>query len=115
MILLPVDEAAAFDALSILWVKKEKGLAVEVETKQIEDAIQKAVGPKLYTEVTRSPEFGSLLILNGRIFDLVEQAHQNTVSAKEVAEVNDWRYTTKRDLQRRFFNTALVETKSHDL
>lgn len=107
MILFPLQEAELCDRYSILLIKQERGLNVGAEIQ----SFKASVGDHL-NEAIASLEFRDLLEINRQIFDLVEKARRNECRASDVAFSNDRRYVVKNSLQKIWFKTPLVETKT---
>lgn len=111
MILIPVDEAAAFDALSIVGVKWARGMgspeALSVIWKQLENQ-RINVG-----EVVNSKEYAALYEANDYCFTAVDMATRDEIPASAVDAANQIRYAAKRALQQRFWPShPLTEVKS---
>ena len=114
MINLPVDEAYAFDYLSILKIKSDVNPQNEAMragyqaclaalTSQLQDRI---------AEILASPEYANLLEANRLTFNAVDDARcGGPVTAKQVDDCNMQRFYCKVALQQRFFGAPLVETK----
>lgn len=108
---LPVDAAYAYDYLAILYVKLERGLEVKEEVTRVETALSGQHAN--YREVLASEAFLRLRDANAQVFDIIERAHRNEVSARQVQLVNMKRFTAKRRLQEEFWPmTVLNETKT---
>jgi hypothetical protein len=112
MINLQVDEAYAFDYLTILEVKKDlfpdspKIIGYENCYKFLSDQLPN------FNDIVNSKEYRSLYESNKITFDLVDKARNNlNVTAKEVDDANMDRFYCKQALQKAFFSTALVESK----
>lgn len=115
MIMMPTDEAAAFDALAIAEVKVSKGLPrAALEYDRLRYALAAALGD-VASRIIDSPEYATLRLQNAIVFDLVELASRNKVSAKAVYDANAARYAAKRRLQAIYFMDGLLEVKSCDL
>jgi hypothetical protein len=135
MIRVPVDEAYAFDMLSILRVKNEHVLTdagVDAHDR-LANAIRDEVGGELFTAIIASPEYTALVRINSALFDALEMLKRtdkhfeaatdgewppkHTIgewpgAASEVDQMVYRRYLCKRALQQRFFPTvALTERK----
>lgn len=109
MISIFVDEAYAYDYLSILSVK---GNAWEYHDK-IYDMIASQVGDELHKKIIASEEYVNLMAANKNTFQAVEFARKGEISAKEVDKRNMERYTCKVALQNKFFpNNTILETKT---
>jgi hypothetical protein len=112
MINLEVDEAYAFDYLSILQVKndlfpsKYKMEAYErcsaFLNKQLEN----------FNLIINSEEYKNLYKINKVTFDLVDKVRNNEpITAKSVDDANMERYYCKLALQKKYFSNELVEQK----
>lgn len=115
MILLPVDEAYAYDYLAILYVKQEHGLPVGGELWELRRHLmaQEENGHVPVLLVESSPEFERMLEANRTVYDLVEEACQDKCKASKVQKANRERYLAKVALQRRFWpDTPLSESKT---
>ena len=113
MINLPVDEAAAFDAMAILMVKQQRRLSVIHEMVALEKSIRAQIGPKFTDEVILSCEFADLVKANRKTFDMVAMASKDECRASEVDAANQSRYAAKRALQERFWpSNPLTEVKA---
>lgn len=112
MVILKMDEAAAFDALSILYVKEQRlKRDMSQEIGAAKGLLTYQLGYDLYIEVTTSEEFEKLMNINEKIFDLVDKAQRDEVLASAVVEANNLRYQQKRIIQDRFFGQTLSEVK----
>lgn len=113
MINLLVDEAYAFDYLSILQVKHAKDINDDLKAKAYSDCfdfILNQIGKRMY-EIYGSDEYAKLYNANMMTFDAVDRAKSNSILASEVDALNYHRYICKKALQNKFFNNNLIETK----
>ena len=110
MINLLVDEAYAFDFLSILFIKRNKDSNSYKNWKECENYIKKQL-PEKFEEIMDSKEFNNLLNSNIKTFDAVELAKKDLVLASYVDNCNYERYLCKKDLQYKFFENNLNEIK----
>lgn len=111
MIFLPVDEAYAFDYLSILHIKFVKG-GITKDTFQIaEEHISRQVGDYRYLKIIGSKEYRDLVDANIETFEAVDKAKTNEVTAKYVDDCNYKRMVCKRKLHEKFFGGNLMEQK----
>ena len=114
MINLPVDEAYAFDYLSILKLKADLDPTHSGKKDAYEQcfkSLQQQIGDTIH-QILHSPEYRQLYDANRLTFDAVDKArHGGAVTAKEVDECNLLRFRCKESLQRKFFNSQLTETK----
>lgn len=112
MINLLVDEAYAFDYLSILEVKKQFNKDSDAYYDCLIN-IREQVGEVLFEEIVQSPQYADLVRTNKTVFDYVEKIRNGVqVCAKDVDDANMARYMYKKELQVRFFSTALTEKKT---
>ena len=116
MIDISVDESYAFDMLSILLVKfnKTNGESELANYSNMAQKIKGQVGEERYRTVLQSIEFESLWEENQKIFDLVDRVKKECKGddlAYRVDSSNFARYVIKKDLQRKFFNSEVKETK----
>lgn len=113
MISLPLSEAEAFDYLSILQVKVDRGMDAATRYSEIARAIEG--NGVVLEEILMSPAYWDLYRANSICFDAIERAHADTISAAEVQRINHKRFLAKRALQERFWPHApLAERKSLD-
>jgi len=114
MITISVDEAEAFDRLSILWVKQSHMMPVSQEEKRLMDQLTDQV-PKIL-EILNSDEFQELHDANLGTFRAVEKATSNSITPRELQEWNMRRFAAKQSLQTKFWPSApLSEVKSHKI
>ena len=115
MISIIVDEAYAFDYLSILEVKTTKLRKGFREFRDCEHIIMAQIGHEKFNTVRASDEYRALLQANFVVFNLVERLKTDpSVTAFEVDDGNHLRYLCKKRLQAAFFTTTLKETKTYD-
>jgi len=112
MINLEVDEAYAFDYLSILQVKNDlfpseyKMAAYEKCFLFLKEQLEN------YNSIINSEEYKNLYEINKVTFDLVNQVRNNIpITAKSVDDANMERYYCKLALQKKHFSNELVEQK----
>jgi hypothetical protein len=110
MVNLKVDEAYAFDYLSILYIKRTRSQ----ECHQIWQDCYNYLSAQLtnFLEIINSQEYLNLLDANKITFEAVEKARYDNISAKTVDEANMLRHKTKIELQKKFFNNNLKEFKT---
>lgn len=112
MILLPVDEAFAFDYLAVLYVKQANKLDVFDEVKAVENLLQLQVGER-FEDILESAEFHESYVANANVFEAIEKAHQNAILAREVQEINYQRYAAKKQIQAKYWpKNPLMERKT---
>lgn len=111
MINLKVDEAYAFDYLSILHIKKDLNESCKENWINCYYYIESQLGADRMKDIIYSQEYFNLIEANILTFKLVDKAKKNLVKAKEVQQANDLRYKRKLELQSKFFNNKLIESK----
>lgn len=112
MIDLKVDEAYAFDYLSILQIKHEQfGNKEYIECYEY---LVKQLGIDLMHRIVTSPEYYSLLDANKKVFWIIEEMRNNqySIDARMVDKMNTDRYSAKKLLQRSFFGNEVREFKT---
>lgn len=111
MINLKVDEGYALDYLSILEVKKDKIKSVK-SFNNYNDCLNFLVtqNPKVI-KIIRSKEYKKLVKINEKVFEAVDLAKENKISAKEVDLLNTERYFSKIRLQKKYFSKNVMEEK----
>ncbi|MCX8519543.1 MAG: hypothetical protein ORN21_05370 [Methylophilaceae bacterium] len=113
MINLIVDEAYAFDYLSILHIKKNNTLADSINFDNCSATIISQVGHALYKTIIASEQYNNLIKANQLVYDQIEKVRMgNKLDAKEVDDANMLRFKYKIELQKVFFNTELIEQKT---
>lgn len=112
MITLKVDEAYAFDYLSILHIKKSINASLTKSWKDCFSYLENQLGSSKMQEIIHSKEYQNMIEANQITFDAVEKARYGNITAKEVDEANMLRYKRKLELQKTFFNNNLVEQKT---
>ena len=110
MINLEVDEAYAFDYLSILFIKKNKSKDCYETWLNCYNSLSNQL--LNFLDIINSTEYNNLLEANLITFDAVEKARYSNISAKEVDEANMLRYQRKIELQNKFFPSKVKEFKS---
>jgi hypothetical protein len=110
MINLKVDEAYAFDYLSILYIKKNNSKECYNTWFDCYNSLSNQI-PNFF-EIVNSIEYNNLLEANLITFDAVEKARYGDISAKEVDDANMLRYKRKIELQNKFFTSKVKEFKS---
>lgn len=112
MIELKVDEAYAFDYLSILQIKHEQFGSNEFLS--CFEQIVKQVGIELVRKIVSSPEYGRVINANRKVFDIIEEMRQTnyTIDARMVDRMNTERYEAKKQLQKVFFGNEVTEFKT---
>lgn len=110
MINLKVDEAYAFDYLSILYIKKDKSQKCYQTWKDCYDYLSNQLIN--FIEIVNSNEYLNLLEANKITFEAVEKARYDNISAKAVDDANMLRHKRKIELQKKFFDKNLEEFKT---
>lgn len=103
MITLKVDEGYAYDYLSILRVKLNKGLIPESTVAACGEHIKSQIGDYLHFSIINSAFYDELVLLNTKTFEAVDLAKTNSINASAVNDLNYERYLAKRKLQTKFF------------
>lgn len=111
MIKLLVDEAYAFDYLSILDLKRQKSSDSYDAWINCYKYLQNQFDNDKWLSMIYSSEYKEMLKANTLTFDAVEKAKNNEVSAQYVDECNYLRYKAKQNFQKKFFSESLSELK----
>jgi hypothetical protein len=110
MINLEVDEAYAFDYLSVLALKIQS----RETQKTYQDCysfLQNQFPSEMWDKLICSKEYSAICDANRLTFDAVDKAKKGLVSAKEVDFCNYQRYLAKQVFQQTFFSSGLCEKK----
>lgn len=111
MINLNVDEAYAFDYLSILDIKKQKDSKNYKFWNHSYVFLQNQFESEKWNQMINSEEYKNMLKANQLTFDAVDKAKTNQVTAQYVDFCNYQRHIAKENFQKKFFTCALNETK----
>ena len=111
MINILVDEAYAFDYLSILEVKKQKSSISNDAWANCYIYLQNQFDNENWLYIINSKEYESMIKANELTFDAVDKAKNNEVTAEYVDLCNYQRYVAKQNFQKKFFNSELKEQK----
>jgi hypothetical protein len=111
MLTLLVDEGYAFDYLSILDVKKNIKPEIENSWFVCFLFLEQQLGKNKMQEIVNSSEYKDLIKANQTTFEAVNKAKKNLISAKEVDDLNLFRYKNKIALQNKFFTNQAAEIK----
>jgi hypothetical protein len=111
MIKISVDEAYAFDYLSILDIKLERNDAVKNIIDIIKNDLINQLGFEKFNEIIASEEYINLKHSNKLTFDAVNKAKTDEVLASFVDTCNYQRMICKKKLQDKFFDKKLSELK----
>lgn len=114
MINLYVDEAYAFDYISILEVKKSNSSRDLMNYKITCQKIKSQVGEHMFDAVMKSPLYTKLVEVNRNIYDMIDLIRQEIaqLDAKLVDDANVERYKLKAKIQDEFFMSDLTEMKT---
>lgn len=111
MINIPVDEAYAFDYLSILELKLDNNYIPESRVKEVADVIISQIGKSLFDDIKSSIEYKNLYDANQLTFNAVDDAKTDKCTASYVDKCNYQRMIKKRELQEKWFDNSINETK----
>ncbi len=115
MINIQVDEAYAFDFLSILHIKSGKNNFSDQSFdnwKRCYDYLKNQINnDQLWNKIMSSQEYKNIEAANLKTFDAVEKAKSNQVTAQYVDKCNYERYIAKREFQNKFFLNQITENK----
>ena len=112
MINLRVDEAYAFDYLSILDIKKGMNKDCHSNWQMCYTYIESQLNKDQMLKIINSEEYKNMVQTNKVTFDAVEKARYGNITAKEVDEANMLRHKRKLELQVKFFDNNLMEYKT---
>lgn len=114
MINIPVDEGYAFDYLTILELKAKLLGKCEDLFEYTLSRIIMELGPAIVDRIIQSKEYQALFDANYQTFKIVERLKRDeTVTAREVDNLNALRFQRKAELQNKFFGTKLLEFKTY--
>lgn len=111
MIFIEVDEAYAFDYLSILQVKKQKSSSAIETWSRCYLNIQTQFDSEKWFLMINSEEYKNMIKANELTFDAVDKAKNNGVTAQHVDYCNYQRHSAKQNFQKKFFTSDLSELK----
>jgi predicted transcriptional regulator len=111
MINLKVDEAYAFDYLSILYIKRNYSKEALNNWVCCGDFLEDQIGSDLYKLIINSEEYAFMISSNQKTFNMVDLAKEDKCSAKDVDTCNYERYKAKVKLQNKFFKQSVSEMK----
>jgi predicted transcriptional regulator len=111
MINILVDEAYAFDYLSILEIKKNKSSKSIDSWTVCYNHLQNQFDKEQWNILINSKEYADIVKANQLTFDAVDKAKNNLVTAKDVDFCNYQRHIAKQSFQKRFFDSELSELK----
>lgn len=111
MINILVDEAYAFDYLSILEVKKSKSSNASDAWLKCYVYLQNQFDLEKWSLMIDSQEYRDMIKANELTFDAVDKAKTNDVTAQHVDYCNFQRHLAKQNFQKKFFTSDLSELK----
>ena len=111
MLNLKVDEAYAFDYLSILEVKKQKSSISNDAWAKCYAYLQNQFDNEKWLHMMHSKEYEKMIKANELTFDAVDKAKNNEVTAQHVDSCNYQRHIAKQNFQKKFFTSDLSELK----
>ena len=111
MINLLVDEAYAFDYLSILEVKKEKSKISNDTWNTCHMYLKNQFDSQKWLSIINSEEYKDMIKANQLTFIAVDKAKNNEVTAQYVDYCNYQRHVAKQNFQKKFFTSDLSELK----
>ena len=111
MINLLVDEAYAFDYLSILEVKKEKSKTSNDTWNTCYMYLKNQFDSQKWLSIINSEEYKDMIKANQLTFIAVDKAKNNEVTAQYVDYCNYQRHAAKQNFQKKFFTSDLSELK----
>jgi hypothetical protein len=112
MISLLVDEAYAFDYLSILFIKKDFSEKNNKNWSICYNYLKNQINNnELWNTIIESDEFNEMVKSNKITFDAVDKAKNDQVTAQYVDKCNYRRYIAKQNFQKKFFDSSLLEQK----
>jgi uncharacterized protein with PIN domain len=111
MINLLVDEAYAFDYLSILEIKKQKSSISNDAWAKCYVYLQNQFDNEKWLHMMHSKEYENMIKANELTFNAVDKAKNNEVTAQHVDYCNYQRHSAKQNFQKKFFTSDLSELK----
>jgi len=112
MINICVDEAYAFDFLSILEIKKNHSDQAMQSWHNCFNYLKAQLPNNLFALIINSQEYRDMVDANQKTFDAVELARNNKITSKELDKTNFVRYQMKINLQNKFFSNRITEFKT---
>jgi hypothetical protein len=113
MISINVEEAFAFDLLSIYEIKKDKFNTTinNLNYLNFYENLKNILGENLLKIILKSTEYKELYVANLKTFELVDKVKQNPCLGGEVDKSNYCRFICKKNLQIKFFDKIYKEIK----
>jgi len=116
MITVSVDEAYAFDMLSILEVKDNLAHSSDTNKnyRKMRDEIILQIGLEKFGQVKCSLDYSTLVLQNTLIYQMVNEVKllvdQDSLACK-IDAANYQRFLIKKEIQKKWFEKELKETK----
>lgn len=113
MLKISIQEAAAFDSLSIFLLKSVKNNN-EINNKNYNFLLRELyseIGIQKTIAVLNSQEYKDLYKINELIFNLVDKVKKNPCIGDQIDKANFDRFKKKQELQSKFFKSSLFEQK----
>jgi len=113
MINIKVDEAYAFDMLSVLDIKKKNSPKDQCNFDTMSCDIEIQIGSKLFKQILNSNVYSQMITVNQIIYDLIDAIRKGNLhlDARVIDDANTDRFKIKQKLQSEFFLNELVENK----
>ena len=108
MINICVDEAYAFDFLSVLEIKKNRSEQAMINWHNCFNYLKAQLPNDLFVLIINSNEYRDMVAVNQKTFDAVEKARYGQITAKEVDDANMERHYAKIALQNKFFSNKIT-------
>ncbi len=114
MINIKVDEAYAFDMLSVLDIKNKNSLKDQHNYDLMCNDIKNQIGSELFKHIIESNTYNEMIKTNQILYDLIDMLRKDFVQidAKILDDANIKRYKVKQTLQNDFFLGQLSENKT---
>lgn len=114
MINITVDEAYAFDYLSILEVKKNNSPVQFIAYEKCRGDIARQIGEEYCEAIIGSKQYKNLFDTNKKIYDLIDDIRKGReIFASVIDELNSLRYYHKTELQKIFFDSDMMIEKKN--
>lgn len=104
-LLLEVDAGYYVDYLTILGVKVDRTENKDVLTQydRCQQKLIEQIGYKKFVEIFKSKEYEDLYDVNDQLYQMVDLAKENKVTAKQVDDLVIERWRKKKALQEKFY------------
>lgn len=115
---ITLDWCSIFDIFAIYEIKAyrlENGAKREAVLKSVENLwneMDKQLGTQTLYKIYQSYQYRNLYETNREVWDSVDLAEIDKISAKQVADLNTKRFYYKNQLQLKFFHTSTTEQKA---